>query len=294
MSDKQVVDLDKLERGVRQSDGSWVARCPACAENGSDKQGNHFRIWSNGAYHCVVNSDKEHNLRVLQLVGTNADPNAPVYTTPAPKVNMPTSWPRSILTGLVKNHDYWVKRGISEATCNYFNMGIATKGQMAGRTVVPILDRGNPDKIIGFTGRALYDGIKPKWRHLGDKKRWLLPADDIEIAKAKSIILLESPADALFLWDHGIRNTICLFGVTVSSAIVSYLIKAAPERVLIATNNEMDSTNGGIGNQAAEKIMGQLEQFFNPNRIHIALPLSKDFAAGTREQIEEYKTLWNL
>lgn len=49
-----------------------VARCPACAEIGQDRQGNHLILYDNGRFGCVKyqrTEGIEHRKRIFQLVG---------------------------------------------------------------------------------------------------------------------------------------------------------------------------------------------------------------------------------
>src|SRR6187551_3868451 len=50
--------------------GKTVAECPACAETGHDKTGDHLVVYANGRFGCVANpGDRAHRQRVAQLVG---------------------------------------------------------------------------------------------------------------------------------------------------------------------------------------------------------------------------------
>lgn len=63
------LDLSKLEC-VRSLPGKIIARCPACAEAGGDKRGNHLVIYPDGQYGCVAHQgDKRHRKRIMRLVG---------------------------------------------------------------------------------------------------------------------------------------------------------------------------------------------------------------------------------
>jgi hypothetical protein len=48
------LDLRKITKVRRLGDGSIVARCPACAEAGQDRDGNHLVIYPDGRFGCVV------------------------------------------------------------------------------------------------------------------------------------------------------------------------------------------------------------------------------------------------
>jgi hypothetical protein len=82
------LDILKLEN-VKKEGSKTIARCPACAEEGMDNNGNHLVIYPDDRFACVVNQDDEghkHRQRIFELVGDDEPiPNgfkintAPVY-----------------------------------------------------------------------------------------------------------------------------------------------------------------------------------------------------------------------
>ena len=64
------LDITKLEK-VRELDGGMVqARCPACAEGGNDRTGEHLRIYPDGKFGCCVHpKDRDHRKKIWALVG---------------------------------------------------------------------------------------------------------------------------------------------------------------------------------------------------------------------------------
>ena len=64
------LDVAKLEK-VRELAGGMVqARCPACAEGGNDRSGEHLRIYPDGKFGCCVHpKDTEHRKRIWALAG---------------------------------------------------------------------------------------------------------------------------------------------------------------------------------------------------------------------------------
>lgn len=63
------LDLSRLEK-VRHTGGKVTARCPACAEHGGDRKGNHLTIFPSGKFACAaVSGDAEHRRRIFALVG---------------------------------------------------------------------------------------------------------------------------------------------------------------------------------------------------------------------------------
>ena len=64
------LDTAKLEKVRELAGGVVQARCPACAEGGGDRKGEHLRIYPDGRYGCCVHpKDGEHRKRIFALAG---------------------------------------------------------------------------------------------------------------------------------------------------------------------------------------------------------------------------------
>jgi hypothetical protein len=64
------LDPAKLEKARELAGGIVQARCPACAEGGHDRTGQHLRIYPDGRFGCCVHpKDKEHRKRIFALAG---------------------------------------------------------------------------------------------------------------------------------------------------------------------------------------------------------------------------------
>ena len=62
-------DWSKLEN-VRHRGVNTIARCPACAEQGNDRKGEHLFINANGQFGCVLYpgaNGHKHRQRIYQL-----------------------------------------------------------------------------------------------------------------------------------------------------------------------------------------------------------------------------------
>lgn len=199
----------------------------------------------------------------------------------------------SILSNLIKDHSYWEAREISSKTLSQFKGGVAISGAMEGRYVFPIYDRQN--RLIGFSGRDVTNKKRSKYKHYGPVKNWLWPGNlNREIVEEKrEIILVESAACVLKLWDCGIKNSICLFGTRVSDSILSFLAGLQLDRIIISLNRDGDS-NGKVGEIACQKAMNKLKTFFNENKVQIILPIRKDFAESSSEEILMWKEENNI
>jgi len=58
--------------GLRKIGSKLIGQCPACAEEGGDKQRNHLVIQADGRFGCVIHpgaSGKAHRQRIFQLIG---------------------------------------------------------------------------------------------------------------------------------------------------------------------------------------------------------------------------------
>jgi hypothetical protein len=92
-----------LENICELAGGHVQARCPACAEGGNDRSGEHLRIYSDGRLGCCVHpKDREHRKRIWALAGRKLHPLSPgsfslrIKTSPV----LPAVWSvKSALTG---------------------------------------------------------------------------------------------------------------------------------------------------------------------------------------------------
>lgn len=269
------IDLSKIEK-LRTTSEGWVGRCPVCALDNKDNKCAHLGVKRNGEYNCIF--DSSHNKGIYQLIGKSSDGEfKTVQEVRVEKIQSDKKWPISILNGLIKNYDYWNNRNISDEICRKFEIGVATKYALYNRSVIPIFNQ-QKTEIIGFTARKIEnDSKRPKWLHMGAKNKWIWPYQPEEIKKYESAILVESPGCSLALEQNDIKNSICLFGVDISPAVISYLIKLNPNKIAISTNNELNSANKGVGNKKAQVIYNKLLQFFNQEKLIIAHPFKKDF-----------------
>lgn len=65
------LDASKLENVKRTGDNIQAA-CPACRAAGSDKSGDHLRIYADGSYGCAANpKDGLHNKEIYRLAGSD-------------------------------------------------------------------------------------------------------------------------------------------------------------------------------------------------------------------------------
>jgi hypothetical protein len=64
------LQFSRLEKARELSGGTVQARCPACAETGQDRTGEHLRIYPDGRFGCCVHpKDRDHRKRIFALAG---------------------------------------------------------------------------------------------------------------------------------------------------------------------------------------------------------------------------------
>ena len=172
-------------------------------------------------------------------------------------------FPSELLDKLEKDHSYWLTRNINEETVSVFEGGVAKEGRMKDRYVLPIFN--SKKQIVGFTGRDLTGTKKAKWKHLGDKSKWVYPLyfNKKEVLNAKSVILVESVGDMLSLWQSGVKNSAVTFGLDINNSLLNLFIRMDLDTIYISFNNDENQA----GNQAAKKLYFKLLKFFDKNQI---------------------------
>jgi len=194
---------------------------------------------------------------------------------------------KDLLLKLEKNHDYWLKRGISPDILEVFGGGVVKMGKMKDRYVFPIFN--SKKEIVGFSGRDISNKSKIKWKHVGDKSNWCYPVFlNLDIIKdIKELYIIESIGDCLALWNAGIKNSIVTFGLEISISILNLLLKIDPNKIYISFNN--DILGNQAGNNAAQKAYAKLSRYFDNRQLLIKLPTKKDFGEMNESEILEWK-----
>lgn len=232
--------------------------------------------------HSVKDVDRwiaEHNFDVDDFI---PEPTGP-------KVKVVKRFDKLNLLKLEKDTSYWEGRGIDKKILQGFGGGVAKCGKMANRYVFPIFNV--REEIVGFSGRDLLDldyGDRPKWKHLGDTAYWVYPAqinNDV-LKRTRTVILVESIGDLLALFNAGVQNVLCVFGISIGAGVINYLMKIDVDEIILALNNDKLSQ---VGNKRALKLREKLVQYFDNSQVKIHLPDKKDFGEMTPDQI----CLWN-
>lgn len=202
------------------------------------------------------------------------------------KVKSQQTFNKDNLQKIIKDHSYWNKRGVSSTTLNNFESGVMKDGKLKDRYVFPIFDK--RDRMVGAAGRDITDLSPIKWKLLGEKSFWVYPFkyNNSYLRESKEVFLIESIGDMLSLWEAGIKNTLVLFGLNVSTKVKGILMSMDINRIRICLNN--DSENGA-GNNAAEQIKNNLLNYFDEDQIFIDLPPKNDFGCMNISEINTWK-----
>ena len=167
---------------------------------------------------------------------------------------------------------YYTDRGYDEKTLDVFDIGICTdqSKQMKNRIVAPVYDDDHKF-MIGCVGRVSHENSNGnKWinsKHFNSGAHlygyWL--ARDA-IRNTKTVILVEGQGDVWRLYEADIRNSVGMFGSSLSDGQARILETSGALNVVILTDNDE------AGDKAKQSIIHKCDRLF-----HIICPeFSKD------------------
>lgn len=273
-----VLDYSKLEK-VKKQNGKIICACPACRSEGRDSTGNHMVVYSNGAFGCCANPDKNHYKQILQLIGiNNEDVNFELNNfVEENEIVLPTKFNKNILENMTQDHTYWINREINPQIFTKLTGGLINLPKLENRHTTVIYNEKND--IIGLAGRSTKPNPAIKWKILGQKSNFIYPYyyNKNIIDKTKSVILVESPGDLFSLMTCGIDNVLVMFGTFLNNKILNKLISLHLNKITICTNNDKINQFGKRpGQDAAIKIQKILLDFFDEDVVKIIHPLDND------------------
>lgn len=142
----------------------------------------------------------------------------------------------------LKKHNYFLDRGFKPETLKTFEMGFGTKGLDKDRCIFPV--RNIECGLVGWTGRAVLNTMKPKWLHR-PKDRFYTTLNLFNIDKALKYILdtgdvyvVESVGNCMRLWECGYRNVVAVLGSKMSEVQASMLCDYANRIYLLYDNDD--------------------------------------------------------
>jgi len=175
---------------------------------------------------------------------------------------------------------YYIDRGYSEETLKTFDIGtcFAKNQPMSGRVVVPIYDEDY--KYVGCVGRAIGE-LQPKWLHSKGFKKNVLYGFNIAryfMGDKGVLFILEGQGDVLRMYEAGFKNSVGIFGASISDDQLLTLEKSGVLNLVILTDYDE------AGKKAANQITKKCGRRFNYYRPQIS---KKDIGEMTIEQIHE-------
>lgn len=295
------LDLSKLVNVKRGPENTITSGCPVCRSQGADKTGNHLKVWLNtGAFNCVVaGKDRIHNRAIRDFLrGASGELEDVLFVEPPERLRAEPVYPDEMLTKLLKDHSYWVNRGVKQEVIAMLEGGVAPaeeKSKLSGRYVIPI--RGLSGQINGWSGRLLTDSnYSPKYKHLFSSSQacWPWHIAGPHIIKSRKVVLQEGWSEWLFLHGSRIFNSLSLFGLNLSDVMVGQLLASDVRKIIISTNDDADEgrkSNGRVvkkGKLKALEIKEQLHAFWDPENVIIRHPKS-DWGEATEEERQEFR-----
>jgi DNA primase len=176
---------------------------------------------------------------------------------------------------------YFLRRGFSTEILDKYDVGdcLNPKREMYNRAVVPIYDMSHKF-MVGCTGRAIDDNLKPKWKHSDGFKAennlynfWYAKE---HIAKLREVILVESPGNVWKLEMAGIHNSVAMFGANLADKQKMILDTSGAMTIIVITDND------NAGEEARKQIQKKCEKIYNIQHIRVS---QNDIAELTIDQI---------
>ena len=154
-------------------------------------------------------------------------------------------------------------------TVRQFKLGSSNEGMNRDRCIIPI---GFKDKTVGFHGRAIKDGVEPKYYNSPgfEIKDFVFNYDNCE--KGKDIIVVEGAFNAMSMWEKGFPNTVATFGTKFTPKQVQLIFSLAPDSITICFDR--DSHKDRPGQKAAIQLANITYQLITT--YIMPLPLDKD------------------
>lgn len=198
----------------------------------------------------------------------------------------------------IKPSPYFLKQGFTEAILKKYMVGLCEdpRKPMFNRSFVPVLDD-TGKMVIGVTGRSIYESCPfcplfhekgkgcpkdnprvrgyVKWQHYGFNSGSVLYNSwhaSEHIRKTGVAIVTEGPKDVWWFEQHGVHNSVCIFGLNVADPHLNKLIKIGATTVVVALDNDEK------GIEAAEKLNETLGLYFKLVNIKYLLKDGEDIA----------------
>jgi 5S rRNA maturation endonuclease (ribonuclease M5) len=176
---------------------------------------------------------------------------------------------------------YYIDRGYTKEVLDEFDIGLCSeKGKpMYDRVVVPIYDY--EYNYVGCVGRSTSENLTPKWLHSkGFKKEHLygLNIAKDHITEDRSLFILEGQGDVWRMHEAGYKNSVSIFGASLSDNQLVILEEMGIMKLIILTDYDE------AGNKAAQQIMKKCGRRFNYIRPKLSAKDVGDMSVGKLQQ----------
>lgn len=176
---------------------------------------------------------------------------------------------------------FFLEQGFSEETLKFFSVGDCSVGNFSDRAVVPVFGENDQD-IVGLSGRSFSDS-KQKWKHSKGftKSRYLYNQKGaFHVGVKKNVLfIVEGPKDVWRMYEAGYKNTVALFGVSISDSQQVLLEKSGIMNIHIFLDND------AAGEKGYEKIKKALKRSFNVYKVNNPY-IGKDPSDFTIEELQ--------
>ncbi len=216
-------------------------------------------------------------------------------------------FPLSKMSGKIEPSWYFLEQGFSKEILQKYNVGYCEKPHkpMYLRSYIPVLDESG-ENVIGATGRIKYEECEycsqyheqgkgcpkdspkvrgyAKWFHDGFKtgstlfNSWYAKE---YINKSGVAVLLEGPKDVLWMEQHGIHNSVCIFGLSILKYHLTRLINMGTTTIVVALDNDEEGLN------AIEDVYKNFANYFKIINISKKMPDGCDIADVSSKQMIE-------
>jgi 5S rRNA maturation endonuclease (ribonuclease M5) len=303
---QELIEKALTDLGYQLADHGKYWRCSALYRNGDNRTA--LQIWKDTGIwkDFVANTTYQPFKRLLELSckddskieqflqSITNNEESWIESSRTPKMETDQFFDHDEVKTLLPHYDFYNNKGISSETLQLYKAGFSMSGRMNGRFVFPIFDENG--KVIGISGRHLLwnsNSNFPKWKHIGKKSNWIYPINlqlvnnifKKTIEEKNEIILVEGIGDSLALSQQGYYNHLVVFGLEISSKQLSFLMSLSLNKIIISTNNDFNkSDNRGL--QAAIKMFLKLIKYIDIDKVHIKLPVLKDFGEMLEKKID--------
>ena len=178
---------------------------------------------------------------------------------------------------------FYLERKFSPEILNEFDIGFCDnpKAEMYNRSVFPVYDD-TDTYLVGCIGRTTNNN-QVKWKNQSGfnkaSRLYNIGKALPEIKKTKSIIVVEGQGDVLKMWEAGAKNTVGLFGCSMSDSQEFMIQKTGALTVYILTDNDQ------AGEKARSKIQEKMKNLFNVR--HVFTKSTKDVGEMEIDEIKE-------